>query len=77
MAKLERYGRGTSWYVSDARTCSMATDTPDERTPRVALVARLVAETGVSPHQAEDLVSLPEANWSSLVRVARLLARKS
>jgi hypothetical protein len=52
----------------------MATDTPDERARRDALVARLVAETGVSTHQAEDLVSLPEARWSALVRVARLLA---
>lgn len=53
----------------------MATDTPKEETERAALVARLVAETGVSSHQAEDLVSVPEANWSALVRVARLLAR--
>lgn len=37
------------------------------------LVARLVAETGVTREQAVDLISLLGVDWSSLIREARQL----
>ncbi len=37
------------------------------------VIERLVTETGISLEQARELVSMLGANWSSLVREARLL----
>lgn len=51
----------------------MATDIPVEA-QRAALAARLVAETGISTSQARELILFLGANWSSLVREAKLLA---
>jgi hypothetical protein len=37
------------------------------------LVQRLIAETGITQIQADELVAFLGANWSSLVREARLI----
>jgi len=39
------------------------------------VVQRLVAETGITPAQATELVAFLGMNWSSLLREARLLSR--
>jgi hypothetical protein len=51
---------------------------PDNLANRAALDAlagRLVAETGISPAQANELIGFLGANWSSLVREARLIPK--
>ena len=53
----------------------MAIPPPDEGSQRAALAARLVAETGVSTSQAKELMAFLGANWSSLVREARMLIK--
>jgi hypothetical protein len=40
-----------------------------------SLVRRLVQETGITEPQAIDLVAILGANWSSLVREARIIRR--
>jgi len=52
----------------------MISDNSVNREALAALAGRLVAETGISANQARDLISLMGANWSSLIREARLLA---
>jgi hypothetical protein len=47
---------------------------PQEREGQV--IQRLVRETGITPEQARELVSILGHDWSSLVREARLLTRK-
>jgi hypothetical protein len=39
------------------------------------LVKRLMTETGISEAQARELVSMLGAEWSSLIREARMLHR--
>jgi hypothetical protein len=51
----------------------MATDNRESRTPLEVLAERLVVETGITESQAQELVAFLGANWSSLVREAKLL----
>ena len=48
---------------------------PEERKDD-QIVQRLVSETGITPDQARELVSVLGHHWPSLVWEARLLARK-
>jgi hypothetical protein len=50
----------------------------DPRKPQESegIIQLLVKETGITPEQARDLVSVFGHNWPSLVREARLLAGK-
>jgi hypothetical protein len=43
---------------------------------KAALAARLVSETGISPAQAQRLIDMLGFNWGSLLREARLLAKR-
>ena len=45
----------------------------EERDGRVALVQRLVRDTGITEQQSRELIAMLGLNWSSLVREARLL----
>ncbi|PBB83583.1 hypothetical protein CK216_27905 [Mesorhizobium sp. WSM3876] len=47
-----------------------------QTTEALALVQKLVAETGVSEAQAWELVFLLGINWASLVREAKIMARQ-
>jgi hypothetical protein len=40
------------------------------------IVRRLMAETGIPEAEASDLISLLGANWPSLVREARVIAKR-
>lgn len=44
-------------------------------TARAALAHRLVRDTGISEEQALELIVTLGANWSSLVREARILRK--
>ena len=49
----------------------------EDRNPTLAdYVKRLVQETGISEAQALELIRLIGLDWSSLVREAKLLAKK-
>lgn len=54
----------------------MADDRKPASPERIWLTRRLVEETGITQAQANQLVDLLGADWSSLVREARLLARE-
>jgi hypothetical protein len=51
-------------------------DDPRKPQEREGIIPRLVKETGITPEQARELVSVLGHNWPSLVREARLLAGK-
>ena len=53
-------------------------DEPDKPNAMNGLVIqRLVLETGITHEEARELVALLGLNWSSLMREAKLLRRKS
>ncbi|WP_292496154.1 hypothetical protein [Mesorhizobium sp.] len=43
---------------------------------RAHIIQRLMAETGISVEEAQDLIALIGYEWNSLLREARLLAEK-
>jgi len=47
--------------------------TPPSAVQIIAVVQRLMAETGIAEAQAIELIAFLGLNWSSLVREARLL----
>ncbi|MEW9838535.1 hypothetical protein [Mesorhizobium marinum] len=53
----------------------MSDDVIKEENGRADLVDRLVKKTGITEAQASNLITVLGANWSSLVREARLLKR--
>jgi hypothetical protein len=55
--------------------CSMADGRKSQSPEGIWLVQRLVKVTGVTEAKADELIGLLGADWSSLVREARLLAR--
>jgi hypothetical protein len=52
-------------------------DETDSKRELEQLIRRLVRETGITMDQARFLVSILGNDWSSFVREARLLTRKS